>query len=316
MKKKLKCALFGTGRQATRLMHALEVNSTELLALHSRDKVRGQDFVNQSKFSDAQVYDCILELLNHPGIEAVLIATPDFLHYEQAKLCLEHNKHVYLEKPLGINDEQCQELIELAQSRNLKLHIGYHLQKYNTIRHLKRLLAANYFGKIQDLTINWGFKPASADGWRNESNPWWCGSMLATHCIDLILSFFKNEKIISQMAYKDNQVYQRADDQCDFEFVLSSGARASFHCNLEKETPLSIEFHAEKGYFINRKLTGSEPELTLLNGEIRKFKEKNPWDKMVKSFVRRVDRGVDDDNSLEVYAQNVSRLNTMKWRSR
>ena len=52
-------------------------------------------------------------------IDAVYIASPNRLHYEQSKLFLQHGKHVICEKPITVEPEELQELQELAQQKNL-----------------------------------------------------------------------------------------------------------------------------------------------------------------------------------------------------
>lgn len=59
------------------------------------------------------------ELAADPAVDAIYIATPNALHYENCKLCLEHGKHVLCEKPFTINAEQAKELYALAEKKQL-----------------------------------------------------------------------------------------------------------------------------------------------------------------------------------------------------
>ncbi|MBL0344093.1 Gfo/Idh/MocA family oxidoreductase [Candidatus Villigracilis affinis] len=52
------------------------------------------------------------------GLDAVVIATPPITHYSIAKECLEHNLHVFVEKPITLKSEHARELIELADPRD------------------------------------------------------------------------------------------------------------------------------------------------------------------------------------------------------
>ena len=71
------------------------------------------------------------ELLSTKEIEAVYIsATPESTHYPIAKDCLSAGKHVFLEKPIGMDLAQADELIGLARKKNLKFTIGYS-QRFN-----------------------------------------------------------------------------------------------------------------------------------------------------------------------------------------
>ena len=72
------------------------------------------------------------DIAANPAIAAVYIsATPETTHYPMAKVCLQAGKHVFLEKPIAMELEEADELIELARSKNLKFTIGYS-QRFNT----------------------------------------------------------------------------------------------------------------------------------------------------------------------------------------
>src|SRR3989339_1918390 len=65
------------------------------------------------------------ELLSDPHVDAVVVATPAVTHYEVAKACLLHNKHVLVEKPLSTHIEQGKELVQLAEERQRILMVGH-----------------------------------------------------------------------------------------------------------------------------------------------------------------------------------------------
>ena len=59
------------------------------------------------------------ELLNDSEIEIILNLTIPRAHYEIAKKSLDHGKHVYSEKPMAVNFVEGEELLNLANSKNL-----------------------------------------------------------------------------------------------------------------------------------------------------------------------------------------------------
>jgi predicted dehydrogenase len=71
-------------------------------------------------------------LLARPDVDLVYIATPPFLHYQQALAALNAGKHVICEKPLAMNLAQADELVALARSRGL-LCIANLMQRYNPL---------------------------------------------------------------------------------------------------------------------------------------------------------------------------------------
>jgi len=65
------------------------------------------------------------DILSDPAINAVAIATPVYTHRDIGKRCLQHDKHVLIEKPLASSSEECLELIHLAEQFNKVLMVGH-----------------------------------------------------------------------------------------------------------------------------------------------------------------------------------------------
>lgn len=68
-----------------------------------------------------KIYKDMYEAFNDPEVEVVLNITRPYEHYEVTKQALLHGKHVYSEKPLGVDMEEAFELVSLAQEKNLCL---------------------------------------------------------------------------------------------------------------------------------------------------------------------------------------------------
>jgi predicted dehydrogenase len=71
-------------------------------------------------------------LLARPEVDLVYVATPPFLHFDQAKRALEAGKHVICEKPLALSIEEADELIAIAR-RHDKLIVANLMQRYNPL---------------------------------------------------------------------------------------------------------------------------------------------------------------------------------------
>jgi predicted dehydrogenase len=86
-------------------------------------------------------------------VDAVLIALPHHLHYECGMFFLSHGKHVLMEKPLANTEDQCLDLIHMAQSKNVVLMTAY-VQRYNPIvLKVKELIDKKVVGDCFQLSI-------------------------------------------------------------------------------------------------------------------------------------------------------------------
>src|SRR5690606_21340334 len=98
------------------------------------------------------------DLITDPNIDAVYIATPHSFHKEYSILCLNHKKAVLCEKPLAMNSEDVEEMINVAKANNLLLMEAlwtYFLPHYQFV--LNELKSGKY-GHITKLEADFGFQ--------------------------------------------------------------------------------------------------------------------------------------------------------------
>ena len=100
-------------------VNAMAAEGERLAAVGSRRAESAKAFAAQ--YNIPHWYASYEELAADPAVDAIYIATPNALHYENCKLCLEHGKHVYTEKVLCVQPEQARELAALAKEKGLLL---------------------------------------------------------------------------------------------------------------------------------------------------------------------------------------------------
>lgn len=88
------------------------------------------------------------EILNDREIDAVALAVETSAHYELAKEALLAGKHIYVEKPFTDSSKEAIELKELAESKNLKVHVDHIMVFHPAIRKIKELISNKSIGKI------------------------------------------------------------------------------------------------------------------------------------------------------------------------
>ncbi len=101
------------------LGHVLHSDTISLTAVYSRSQETGQALARE--FGAEAVFTDLDAFLADPGFDTVYIASPNLLHFEQAKKALLAGKHVICEKPFCVRQEEARELVGLARARGLTL---------------------------------------------------------------------------------------------------------------------------------------------------------------------------------------------------
>lgn len=102
--------------------------------LYSRDKNKGKAFIEKNKMAKTKVVTSFQDMVD--SIDAVYIASPNGLHYDQAKYFLAQQKHVLVEKPISFTYEESLELAKIAKMNNVILMEAMktiHLPQFNEL---------------------------------------------------------------------------------------------------------------------------------------------------------------------------------------
>ncbi len=91
--------------------------------------------------------DC-RELLRTARVDVVVIATPLKTHYELAKAALKNGKHVFVEKPFAATVAEAQELIELAERKNLRIMVDHTFLFTPAVAKIKELVDNRLLGRL------------------------------------------------------------------------------------------------------------------------------------------------------------------------
>ena len=101
----MKIGTIGTSMITGEFLKGIQMaDGVECAAVHSREKKRGELFAK--KYGVRKVYTELEELYADKTIDLIYIASPNSLHYQQAKRALEHGKHVVCEKPFTVYSEE------------------------------------------------------------------------------------------------------------------------------------------------------------------------------------------------------------------
>jgi predicted dehydrogenase len=147
--KKARLGFIGAGWWAT-------ANHMPLLA--KRDDVElaavcrlGQAELRQlrEKFGFPFTTESARDLVNQPGLDAVIVSSPHTLHYEHARLALERGLHVLCEKPMCTRAAHARELVRLAEEKGVHLLVPYGWHYKPFVQEAKRWMDEGVVGRVQ-----------------------------------------------------------------------------------------------------------------------------------------------------------------------
>jgi UDP-2-acetamido-3-amino-2,3-dideoxy-glucuronate N-acetyltransferase len=182
------------------------------------DKNEGVLSTFKKQYSGIETCFALSEVLDQAEIEAVVIATPAETHFILAREALLAGKHVFVEKPLVLDEAQGQELIEIAKEKCRVLMVGHLLKYHPAFVALKDLVMSGSLGRVNYIYSN----RLNFGKIRREENILWS---FAPHDISMILTL-AGETPESVMTTGGCYLHQRIADITTTHFEFASGLRA------------------------------------------------------------------------------------------
>ena len=140
-------------------------------------------------------YDDLSSMLADESVTSVHIASPNRLHFEQVKQCLESGKHVLCEKPLALSSAESAELVSLAsQFPNLVTGVNYNIRFYPLCVESRSRVLSGEIGAIRHITGSYTQDWLSREtdyNWRvlsSEGGELRAVADIGTHWFDLIFN--------------------------------------------------------------------------------------------------------------------------------
>jgi len=198
MASSLKAAVVGTGFIGPVHIEALRRLGIEVTGLLGSDRANTERKATELRLAHA--YGSLDELLAEPGLTAVHVATPNYLHAPMVRAVLAAGKHVVCEKPLAMNATEGAELLALAEASGLVHAVNFNFRFYPLVQQAKALAQGGDLGKIHQIygryVQDWLLK---ATDWNWRLEPDLDGEMRAvadigSHWLDLS-SFITGQRV-------------------------------------------------------------------------------------------------------------------------
>ena len=123
-----------------------QLDGSEVVAVCDKSPVARKRI--QKAYPRVRVMSECEELTSSPDIDAIAVVTPVWTHYELAKAALQNGKHVFVEKPLTSSAAQAEELINLAEQKNLKIMVDHTFLFTGAVKKIGQLLDEGALGKL------------------------------------------------------------------------------------------------------------------------------------------------------------------------
>ncbi len=187
---KIKFGILAPGGIANCMAQAVQsISDFSCYAVASRDGERAGNFAKRWGFEKA--YGSYEELAEDPQVELIYVASPHSHHYPYAKLCLEHGKHVLLEKAFTVNAAQAQELIDLARSKGLLLAEAFWPRYMPSRKMIDDLIAQGTIGEVRAVMADFGAPLTHVERLRNPELAGGALLDLGVYPINFALQIFK-----------------------------------------------------------------------------------------------------------------------------
>ncbi|CAM1367013.1 Gfo/Idh/MocA family protein [Tenacibaculum xiamenense] len=245
MNKKINWGIIGLGKIAHKFASDLLLsNNANLYAVASRSIDKAKEFAQTYKAS--RTYSSYMELAKDPTVDIVYIATPHPFHFENTMLCLQNNKAVLCEKPMGMDAKQVELMIQEAQSRKLFLMEGLWTRFIPATEKLLEIINSGKIGDIEFVRADFGFIGDLNLKSRLYDKKLGGGSLLDIGIYPIYLSLLllgipDRIKAIASMTETN------VDSSCSILFNYKNGAIANLDSTIEHNTATEAFIYGTKG---------------------------------------------------------------------
>ncbi|NOX66776.1 MAG: Gfo/Idh/MocA family oxidoreductase [Chlorobi bacterium] len=286
--REIKIGIIGTGHLGklhTKLLK--QVNNCELVGVFDKDYEAAKSAADEFKTKAFENIEDILE-----QIDAVAIVATTSAHYELAKLALDHNVNVFVEKPITAEIWEAEELVKLADEKKLKLQVG-HIERFNAaLVSLEKYDLNPMFVQTDRLAQ---FNPRGTDVAVVLD--------LMIHDIDIILSLVKSK--VKHISASGVNVVSDSLDIANARLEFENGAVANVTASRISQKKMRKMRMFQRDAYIS---------LDFITGVSEIYRLISPDDKSLEHFITFGELGVGENRKAVIYEQPEQKeINALKY---
>ena len=305
MKRIFNVAHIGCGSVSDNHLTALShIENVKVVALC--DTVRERAEAKNEKYGfGAEIYTDYKEMLAEVRPDAVHIATPHYLHAEMTVAALELGIYVFTEKPIAINEEQVERMIEAERNSTARACVCFQNRFCPAILKAKEIVAADGGATSAYGSLFWerDEKYYTESGWRGSFATEGGGVMInqAIHTIDLICEFLgKPKTLVASVTNRHLKGIIEVEDTADGIIHFENGTQGNFYATTSFLGAASTTFFAvTKNHKVEMRLydlyvDGERIDVEDHKNFVGKYCYGNGHEVLIKRFYEAIERGDDE----------------------
>jgi 1,5-anhydro-D-fructose reductase (1,5-anhydro-D-mannitol-forming) len=229
-------------------------------ALSRRDMTRAR--ASAAEYKIPLAFDSVADLCQSPEVDVVLVTTPNALHLPDVLTALAHRKPVLCEKPMGMNADECRQMVEAARRAGVLLGVAQVFRFEESISKLRGRIGSGQIGRPIFARAEFSFSAKShGRTWLTDVALAGSGPIgdVGVHCIDALRYILQDEvvRVAARAMWDKESAGVEAAAALVLEFARGTlgSVMVSFRANYR--TPLEIvgeegALRAEDGFNVER----------------------------------------------------------------
>lgn len=241
---KLRYGIVSTASITPRFIQAVQESEDEVCAIASRSIDKASAMANT--YGIAKAYGSYEELYKDPDIDIVYIATPNHTHAKEALYALSNQKHVIIEKPFAMNEEEALSIFQAALRQNCFVMEAQKSVFLPATIQVKEYLDNKLLGECHQISMLSSFPNAyPKDHWMYQAY----GGVLygsASYTIEYLMYLFDDPKMETQVIC--DEIDEGAIIDAGIHLVLNEHLLVDSHITMKVKTDNAAIFYCEQGY--------------------------------------------------------------------
>lgn len=220
----------------------------------------------RDKYGAAKAYTSVEALLADDAVDVVYLASPVYLHREQAAAVVRAGRHLLMEKPMALCAADAQAILDEARAHGTQLMVGYLMRWHNLHVQMRRIIAEGGIGQLITMRAQLScWYPQIPGAWRQSFATGGGGAVmdLGGHCLD-ILQYLSGEEFVQVQTMLARRTFAYEVEDCGALLLRTnkgSFAHIDVNFNLpDNAAPSRLEFYGTAGSLVAQGTLGQTEE--------------------------------------------------------